>query len=190
MKRLTQIQILVCLIVLANICHAQLSPMRSAVVDFSNPPVLNVTTTEDGHDTNPGDGRCHIGPRLFRGNCSLRAAIEEANHRVGAQKIIIPPGVYGLTLGQLLITQSVTLHGSDKWTTVIDGNRRSRVLVISSLSPIMTAEPAVTVRISGVTIQNGYESFYATGGAFVDKGTSLPLSNSIVTKNYANQFGG
>lgn len=190
MKRLTQIQILVYLIVLPNICLAQLSPMRSVVVDFPNPPILNVTTTEDGHDTNPGDGRCHIGTRLFRGNCSLRAAIEEANHRVGAQTIIIPPGTYGLTLGQLLITQSVTLHGSDKWTTVIDGNRQSRVLVISSLSPIMTAEPAVTVHISGVTIQNGYESFYATGGAFVDKGTSLTLNNSIVTKNYANQFGG
>lgn len=45
---------------------------------------LVVTMANEGSDANPGDGFC----ALKVGGCTLRAAIEEANARAGADNII------------------------------------------------------------------------------------------------------
>ncbi|MEO8672377.1 MAG: hypothetical protein ABI411_13760, partial [Tahibacter sp.] len=55
----------------------------------------NVNTTDDLVDDNTDDGVCHAG----NGSCSLRAAIMQANHLVGAgiTTITVPAGVFQLT---------------------------------------------------------------------------------------------
>src|SRR5262245_23441095 len=50
---------------------------------------FEVNTAVDVHDANLGDGVCDIGD----GTCSLRAALDEANHVVGKDRITIAPGV-------------------------------------------------------------------------------------------------
>ncbi len=55
---------------------------------------FNVDTTDDTVDANPGDGICAD----INGNCSLRAAIMEANAGPGGQTIVMPAGTYTLTL--------------------------------------------------------------------------------------------
>src|SRR5262245_20125056 len=58
--------------------------------------VLTVTTTLDGNDANPGNGVCEM--TVGSGNCSLRAAVDEANATTGnPPRIVLPAGTYKLT---------------------------------------------------------------------------------------------
>jgi CSLREA domain-containing protein len=61
----------------------------ASVADFA------VTSTADRVDVNPGNGIC----ATSQGDCSLRAAIMEANALDGLNTISVPAGTYTLTLG-------------------------------------------------------------------------------------------
>ncbi len=58
------------------------------------PMTSEVNSTADTTDQDRGDGVCDDGT----GNCTLRAAIMEANTLEGLDSIIIPGGSYGLSL--------------------------------------------------------------------------------------------
>jgi CSLREA domain-containing protein len=94
-----------------------------------------VDSTADAADPNPGDGICDDGA----GNCTLRAAIQTANAHGGDDTVIVPAGVYELTLkrdadlpdeqtGDLDVTGDTTITGAGEDTpcngagcTAIDG---------------------------------------------------------------------
>lgn len=58
---------------------------------------LLVNTTADGGDADPGDGICEMTPTA--GDCSLRAAVDEANASPELVPIVtVPAGTYPLTL--------------------------------------------------------------------------------------------
>src|SRR5262249_49093284 len=140
-----------------------------AVPDFVSAKTFKVqfsATNDDEPDRSPGDGNCED----FRGVCTLRAAIEESNALPGRDQIDIPAGHYLLTLGQLLISDSVDLIGQDPSNTIVDGNDSSRVFVISS---------AATVSIKDLTIRNGRATDIgqAGGGIRIEEMGSLTLSN-------------
>lgn len=59
------------------------------------PHEVAVTTTADGSDAVPGDGICEMTPGL--GDCSLRAAIDEANANPDITSIAVPAGTYPLS---------------------------------------------------------------------------------------------
>jgi len=147
---------------------------------------FTVDTTADAVDINPGDGVCDDGA----GNCTLRAAIQEANALGGSDTITLPAGTYTIsipgtgddtgTMGDLDITRDLTITGAGSGDTIIDGGALDRVIHILSGN----------VDISGVTIQNGNLSVLA-GGAFIPggagifiRGTStLTLSDSTIRGN-------
>ena len=58
---------------------------------------LTVTSTTDAVDARPGDGVC----ATSTGTCTLRAAIQETNARVGADTIVLQPGTYTLTIAEV-----------------------------------------------------------------------------------------
>lgn len=88
--------------------------------------------------------------------CSLRAAIMEANERPGQDTIVVPPGVYVLTrdgrwddsglYGDLDITDDLIIEGAGKDETIIDGNLADRVFHIHT---------GVTVELRDLQIVNG-----------------------------------
>jgi CSLREA domain-containing protein len=147
---------------------------------------FTVNTQSDTHDINPGDGQCDDG----NGNCSLRAAIEESNNRWFGRFSLTPPviitlpsGIYKLSLGELEIMNSLDLNGAGSNSTFIDGNDSSRVFNITAAKS--------TVRFSGVTIRNGNGGHLVSGGGiYIDAGADLALSDSVVTDNKSNEFGG
>lgn len=60
------------------------------------PPALTVDTTAPGADHDPGDGVCEV--NAGQGDCTLQAAVEEAN-ALGRAKLNVPAGTYvGLDL--------------------------------------------------------------------------------------------
>jgi CSLREA domain-containing protein len=173
-----------------------------------------VNSTADMVDANPGDGQCETD---ITGDCTLRAAVQEANELEGADTISIPAGVYTLTMegagedlalsGDLDITDQVTITGAGMDATVIDANyldRAFHVFATLNLSDVMIkngfANPggAVLVNlyasITRVTFDdNGTTSLDApneTGGAvFVNVEGMADITQSQFTRNFA-YFGG
>lgn len=115
--------------------------------NFVNGLVVNVTT--DGGDTNPGDGVCDDGDC----NCSLRAAIEEANALAGYDTISFAiPGV-----GPHTIQPSADLPAITEGV-YIDGYSQSGTTP-ASLSN--SAELKVTVNGSNMSVSDGILSVAA-----------------------------
>jgi CSLREA domain-containing protein len=105
------------------------------------------------------------------GDCTLRAAIEQANARDQGDTVLLPAsgGVYTLTLGSsLVVTTPLTIRTAQPAAaTIIDGNGNGPVLDVSA--------PAVTV--SGVMIRNGQ------GGVVNQDASQLTLINSTIADN-------
>jgi len=147
-----------------------------------DPPVLNPDTTIDAADAAPGDGLCDDGS----GNCTLRAAIEEANACPGADTITLIPGTYTLAItgsgedaaatGDLDITDELTIHGADAASTTIDADGIDRVFQILN---------STTATLNDLTLQNGAgPGGYGRGnggGIRIESGSTLNLNHSVVT---------
>ena len=143
-----------------------------------------VDSSVDAVDTSPGDGVCADSA----GNCTLRAAVMEANALSGTDTIALPSGTFVLSIagasenlaatGDIDITDHLTINGAGANTTILDGNSIDRVFHI--------VPSAGTVEISGVTIRNGSGS----DGGGLRNGSTLTLNNSTVTNNSAGSSGG
>jgi uncharacterized repeat protein (TIGR01451 family) len=127
------------------------------------------------------------------GKCSLRAAIQEANHLGGADTITLPAGVFTLALsgagedlaatGDLDITDSLTLTGAGAAQTFIDGGALDRVFDIAPNGA------ALTVTLGALTVRNGSASGATGGGIRVNLGT-VTLNDCSLTGNHAGTNGG
>ncbi len=127
-----------------------------------------MSTTADG-----GQGAgATCGSPAAGGRCTLRAAIELANHDSG-DTIVVPAGVYGLDagLGTLDVESSMTIRGAGPATTVVDGGQAVGVLGVNA-SP---------VAISGLTIRNGAVTGNGESGAGIANDGSLSLTDVAVT---------
>ena len=171
-----------------------------------------VDTIADTNDASPGNGVCVDSG----GNCSLRAAITEANALAGDDTIILPaltaPAAYRLTItnvggenedanatGDLDINQSLTIQGGGAASTIIEAGTN----VDDGIDKVFGVNPfcanGINVTIDGVTVRYGRntqvpprDDFAYTGGG-IDwcggTGTeSFTLSNSVVTDN-TNVYG-
>jgi len=146
-----------------------------------------VNSRTDAPDARPGDGRC----ATAAGACTLRAAIEETNALSGADAVTLPSGIYALTLGELVITDSLTLSGVNQDAligsgrrTVLDAGGRSRVVFVKREE----TRPVVTLR--GLTVRNGNERSSGYGaGVVVSKGSVVTLERLIIRDNEARVFG-
>lgn len=134
---------------------------------------LVVDTTADGND-----GECS-------NDCTLREAIALGDISTG-RWVEVPPGVYRLTLGPLVISNDYVLGGSflnnrsaGARTTVIDAGGYSRVIQVPSGSSGLLA---------GVTITGG--SADTGGGILLESGSQLTLYDAIVRGNTATARGG
>ena len=145
--------------------------------------VFAVTTTADTVDNFTGDGICADASS----QCSLRAAVQEADQLGGSSVINVPAGTYTLSLGQLLFTANISLVGAGARTTSIIQGGVQRVIEVS----------AGTSSISGVLIQggdtlsnSGEPNEGVGGGIWVDSPGTLSVSYSTITHNVASASGG
>ncbi|MBI4716336.1 MAG: right-handed parallel beta-helix repeat-containing protein [Planctomycetes bacterium] len=158
-------------------------------VEAGGPLELVVTSTaDDGIDANPGNEVCETIPG--NGDCTLRAAVMEANGNPGPDTIYLQVGaVYVLTRpnpltpdqdlvgsgGDLdLVNNDVTIVGNG---ATIDGNATERIFHVAG---------NVTADIYGLTIRNGRD---ANGGGIYNLGR-LTLTDCTITGNEATTSGG
>src|SRR2546425_4500019 len=129
---------IVLLVFASLIAPVPASPGRAAT--------FTVDTPLDVVDALPGDGVC----ATAAGSCSLRAAVQESRALLGPDTIILPSGIYTLTIagagnnsatsGDLDISEELTIVGAGARTTIIDGNRLDRVFDIRNPVPEDTIE--------------------------------------------------
>ncbi len=153
-----------------------------------------VNSKADTVDADVGTAACADG----HGKCTLRAAIMQANFHPGADVIRIPAGTFTLTregdddqdvLGDLDITDSLTLRGAGATKTIIDGNGRvtqDRVLQVFAT--------AADTSISGLTVRGGRRSAtFDQGGGLLWIGSGsgrLDLEHVVITRNRSYDDGG
>lgn len=129
---------------------------------------FTVNSTVDAVDANPGNGVCQT---AVAGQCTLRAAVMEANAFPGPDTIQVAAGNYLLTIsgenddlsatGDLDITEELTVSGAGQTTTIVDGNQADRIFHILGAA----------VMLSDMTITNGSvtnSSFYGGGAVLND----------------------
>jgi CSLREA domain-containing protein len=163
--------------------------------------VFTVNTMIDTVDVNPGDGICADSA----GNCSLRAAVMEANAGPGGSTIMLPQGVYALTIpgidgsnastGHLDIADGLTIVGENPDTTVIQAGTQvgsngipNGIDKVFSINPLLF--PGFDFNLSNLTIRYGLNvsALNPFGGAFDwDAGTdgtgTLKITNCKIVNN-------
>ncbi len=146
--------------------------------------VFTVSTTADAGDAFPGDGTCADSA----GQCSFRAAVDEAEALGGTSEIDLYPGTFDLTLDQLEVGGNITIRGAGADQTTIEQLAAThRAFEVTS----------GTVSITGTTITGGGETMNSTdpdpgvgGGIYVAGGATLDLSWAEVMGNGAESSGG
>src|SRR6266851_1430028 len=137
---------------------------------------FQVTTTTDAPDASPGDGICADAA----GQCTLRAAVQEADAQPSGSTItiLVPAGTFPLKLGVLSLTaNTITIQGPGAGATTVDGRNASQVFNVS---------PAASVTLGQLAVTGGNASL---GGGIQNAGTLL-LAHSTVTDSAANNGGG
>jgi hypothetical protein len=112
---------------------------------------------------------------------SLRQAISDA---VSGETIVVPPGTYTLTSGELAIAKSVTISGDGAADTTVRAGGAFRVFHTSGAGNAIT--------ISAITISDGHPlepAGIVEGGGVWNPDAKLTLSEVIVTNNHADTDG-
>lgn len=153
--------------------------------------VFEVTLDADLRDAAPGDGICAAaaasGPQ-----CTLRAAIEEANASAGLDTILLPAGVFELTLagggedaaasGDLDITDPLNVLGAGAGSSIVRQRAADRVFDVGA---------GAQATLSRLTIAGG--GGIETGGGIRNLGV-LAVTDCEVSGNGAEgrsvRFGG
>lgn len=155
-------------------------------VDFT----VNLIT--DQHDANTADGICDIDLAIGGEQCTLRAAVEQANNLASNDRILFNlPANSTITLtaannGEIFILNSGTLEivGTGANNLTIDGGAGTNRIFYTN---------NITVTISGITLTGGNGTgavASSNGGAIFADGGSLTLAGVNITGNSAGGSGG
>jgi Domain of unknown function (DUF4394)/Bacterial Ig domain/Calx-beta domain/Domain of unknown function (DUF4214) len=145
-----------------------------------------VNTNTDASDADTGDGVCDTDLATAGSQCTLRAAIEQANADAGSNNINFASSVTGtitLTLGELSITSpdGVAISGPGARVLTVSGNNVSRVFNV---------QPGAAATISGLTISNGLINqasllIPVIGGGGISNSGDLTITDVTVSNNAA-----
>jgi len=144
-----------------------------------NAATFTVNSTADAVDAAPGNGTC----ATAADECTLRAAIQEANAGTGADTINIPAGSYSLLIqganedsaatGDLDITGTLTIIGTGVGIAVVTGIG----------DRVFDVQPGATVTLSRLTIQSGLLTAADAAGGGIRNAGNLTLLNVAVRNN-------
>lgn len=175
-----------------------LSLLTPTPVQAQDANTFTVNRTEDAVDATPGDGRCDADPNDRVLQCTLRAAIMEANALAGAQTIRLPTGVYRLTLGgrnennsrtgDLNITSDLAILGDagNARPTIDASGLGDRVLHIAGVTPFQVFLQNLVIRGGDARLDEANES---GGGVAIGNSAQVTIQQSLVSDN-AGKFGG
>ncbi|MFL6335290.1 MAG: Calx-beta domain-containing protein [Pyrinomonadaceae bacterium] len=138
---------------------------------------FTVNTLGDGADSDLNDGVCNDGT----GQCTLRAAVEQANQLTGSDTInITVNGTINLTSAlPNLSSLTITGPGAAQLTVRRDPSTATNFRIFRT-------DSATTVNITGITISGGHA--VGDGGGIYSISTNLTLLNVVVSDNVTEGF--
>ena len=151
---------------------------------------FTVNTELDDADRSGFDGICET----YDGDCSLRAAIMQANNLTGPRTthIVLPAGNYKLTIPAFFTGDSVgdlnleSPLSPDQIISIEGASAASSVIDADQIDRVMTIDRDRVAIISNVTIRRGFLT--STGGGGIRVEGSLTLRDSIISDN-SSSFG-
>jgi CSLREA domain-containing protein/uncharacterized repeat protein (TIGR01451 family) len=188
--------------------HAAASFLAALLLGLGVPAfgaTFSVNTTADTHDAAAGNGVCADGA----GQCSLRAALEEANALAGTHTVNLPPGTYLLapSFGELAVApngnKTLTVNGtSAPANTTVQATNSGCPAAVTCNNRVFDIDSSLTgnanVTIQNVTIKGGRNND-ALGGAGIISGCETPdcpsgadtttLSNVVLVDNVVSGGG-
>ncbi len=168
----TSIVLLVVLVLLSGAAQAYAAPAG----------IIIVNSTLDKVTADPNVCRTSHTNHI----CTLRAAVQVANNLGVPTTILVPAGIFKLTLigagednaatGDLDLKGNVAIVGKGPTYTIIDGYKSDRVFQVLGTA---------TATLKQLTIQNGNPGADDGGGIKVDQGGKLTVAASILKLNIA-----
>jgi CSLREA domain-containing protein len=160
------------------------STFAQSLNDIGTRTVFNVNTFEDTLDAVPNNNEC----KDEFGNCSLRAAISEANYTVAADTITLQAGEYIITrkisggeddnqFDDFDIKNSVTITGAGRDQTIIRGDTADYIFHV----PIPTA--VVNITLQNFTVR-GYLNKQNTNLRIDAPNTTITVNDVAFIQNY------
>lgn len=158
---------------------------------------FTVNNTTDADDANPGDGNCDSDAVATGSQCSLRAAMKEANAVSGDYTInfAIPtndPGFDPAT-GRHTINLGGPLPQIDNSNLIFNGPGKDKLTIrrnSGGFYRIFTFNGVVeTATFNGLTVSNGFNSV-TEGGALAFTGKNLNINSCVFRDNIAASSGG
>jgi CSLREA domain-containing protein len=173
--------------VIAAISFGALTFVPAAV---ATPATFTVNSVGDGSDANPGDGFCDVG----EGECTLRAAIEEANANAGADTIefnISGTGVHTITATTAMpfITDETHIDGYSQpgsaENTAVSPNPINSVITIELVDGIAGHPADMTAGIAFVTgaANSSLRGLSIHGFGYAHDGTTTALNVYVADSN-------
>jgi hypothetical protein len=139
---------------------------------------FDVNQANDASDADLSDNICDSDLGVPGHQCTLRAAIEQANALAGSDNInLTVPGPYNLTISQLLVTSQITLNANG-YTIQRTGAGKFRVFLVTETGDLT---------LNDVTIRDG--DVVGPGGGIYNIGT-LNISDGTISNNAATSPGG
>jgi CSLREA domain-containing protein len=127
--------------------------------------VFNITKTAD-----TADGACDR-------DCSLREAVVAANAAAGADVVLLPSGNYLLVLGEVALTDDLTVLGAGAASSLIDAGSLSRGFRVGA---------SVRAELRDLRVHRGAG---ANGGGILNEGI-LTVTRCAITNSLASDQGG
>jgi hypothetical protein len=155
--------------------------MLCSLTSVAEGAIFSVDHSDDSPDANPGDGSCLDAA----GQCTLRAATQEANALAGPDTIAFAldlPASINLSLGPIVITDSVSIEGASNAAELRINGSGSRVVSIPRSN--------ILVVMRGLTVANGIAAGNEKGGGISATSADLTLENVVVRDNIAGSSGG
>jgi len=162
-----------------------------ALASSASAETFVVDSLKDAVDPEPTNDVC----ATAAGECTLRAAIETANHFVGNDEIKLPKGTIKLTIpksgstqnnseGELDVTEAVLIDGRGPTKTVIKQTARDRVL--RNDAPF-SGFCCPGLQLNDVALTGGrIGGAGENGGAGLQNNAFALLSNVVIKKNVIN----
>jgi CSLREA domain-containing protein len=168
---------------------------------------FTVNSTADVVDDTPGDGACDTGNTVGNppaSECTLRAAVQEANALVGADTINLPASQYVLSLdgseaagsgndaiGDLDVTDDVTIDGAGAATTSIrPADIGASQATISRGFELWGAGTATTISDVEILKGNAHDEAVLFGGSVRNNASVLVFERVRLTDGGACSGGG
>jgi CSLREA domain-containing protein len=141
---------------------------------------LTTFVVDDGGDTvdtNAGDGACADASS----DCTLRAAVLEANALAGEQRIVFDPSVTEATLSRVGTGEDASATGDLDLTgaVTIDGGADGVIVNGGGVDRVFQTRPGSAATLRRLRITNGIVATASGGGIFIN-GTSTSISNLTV----------